>query len=158
MAFDAFINFGDIKGEVTEKDHKDWVAATKVSFTVTPPAPARRGTPTAAPKRSDLTVEKPVDVASPKLHEALTKGTHIPQVTIDYTRASGSSAVKYLEVKLKDVVISGISHVAEPKGTSQAPTEQLTLSYGSMEQVFTQQKADGKAGGNVAAKVGGATA
>ncbi len=24
-AFNAFINFGDIKGESTDKDHKDWV-------------------------------------------------------------------------------------------------------------------------------------
>jgi hypothetical protein len=25
-AANAFVNFGDIKGESTEKDHKDWVA------------------------------------------------------------------------------------------------------------------------------------
>ncbi len=25
MSFDAFANFGDIKGESTDKDHKDWV-------------------------------------------------------------------------------------------------------------------------------------
>ena len=25
MAFNSFVNFGDIKGESTDKDHKDWV-------------------------------------------------------------------------------------------------------------------------------------
>jgi hypothetical protein len=30
-AFDAFANFGDIKGESTDKDHKDWV--TLISWT-----------------------------------------------------------------------------------------------------------------------------
>ena len=25
-AFNAFVNFGDIKGESTDKDHKDWVS------------------------------------------------------------------------------------------------------------------------------------
>jgi len=24
-AFNAFVNFGDIKGESTDKDHKDWI-------------------------------------------------------------------------------------------------------------------------------------
>jgi len=25
-AFNAFVNFGDIKGESTDKDHKDWIS------------------------------------------------------------------------------------------------------------------------------------
>jgi hypothetical protein len=28
-AFNGFANFGDIKGESTDKDHKTWVAVTK---------------------------------------------------------------------------------------------------------------------------------
>jgi hypothetical protein len=28
-AFNAFANFGDIKGESTDKDHKDWVTILK---------------------------------------------------------------------------------------------------------------------------------
>lgn len=28
-AFDSFAKFGDIKGESTDKDHKDWVVITK---------------------------------------------------------------------------------------------------------------------------------
>jgi hypothetical protein len=28
-AFDTFLNFGDIKGESTDKDHKDWVTISK---------------------------------------------------------------------------------------------------------------------------------
>ncbi len=30
-AFDAFVNFGDIKGECTDKDHKDWIMTTSTS-------------------------------------------------------------------------------------------------------------------------------
>lgn len=106
MAFNAFVNFGDIKGEVTEKDHKDWVQAIKVTFDVTQPASlggrqsAGGGTANAA-EFSELTIEKLIDKASPKLFEAICKGTHIPEVVIDYTRASGDSAIKYLEIKLK---------------------------------------------------------
>ena len=28
-AFNAFANFGDIKGESTDKDHKDWVTISR---------------------------------------------------------------------------------------------------------------------------------
>jgi hypothetical protein len=28
-AFNGFVNFGDIKGESTDKDHKDWVMILK---------------------------------------------------------------------------------------------------------------------------------
>jgi hypothetical protein len=30
-AFSTFLNFGDIKGESTDKDHKDWVMLSKFS-------------------------------------------------------------------------------------------------------------------------------
>ena len=67
MAFNAFINFGDIKGEVTEDKHKDWVAVTKVTFNVSQPASFTRqsaggGTAEAA-EFSALTIEKAIDKA-----------------------------------------------------------------------------------------------
>jgi len=37
MAFNAFANFGDIKGESTDKDHKDWVSILKYDHAVTQP-------------------------------------------------------------------------------------------------------------------------
>lgn len=43
-AFNGFVNFGDIKGESTDKDHKDWVMILKYDHAVTtrPPALANR--------------------------------------------------------------------------------------------------------------------
>lgn len=155
MAFNVFVNFGDIKGESLEDKHKDWVQVTKVTFNVSQPASFTRqtagGGTAEAVEFSALTIEKPIDKASPKLFEAACKGTHIPEVTIDYQKASGD-ALKYLEVKLKEVVISSINHVADPKGDYQFPMEQISMTYGAIEKTYTQQKADGKAGGNVAAK------
>jgi len=155
MAFNAFVNFGDIKGECTEDKHKDWVAVTKVTFNISQPASFTRqsagGGTAEAVEFSALTIEKAIDKASPKLFEAACKGTHIPEVTIEYQRASGDPMV-YSSKKLKEVVISGINHVANPKGELQFPMEQISLTYGAIEITYTQQKADGKAGGNVAAK------
>jgi type VI protein secretion system component Hcp len=38
MAFNGFVNFGDIKGESTDKDHKDWVMMLKYNHAVTQPS------------------------------------------------------------------------------------------------------------------------
>jgi len=154
--FNAFVNFGDIKGEVTEKDHKDWAAATKVSYKVTQPASTTQqtagGRSAEAVEFSEFSIQKLVDKATPKLFEAACKGTHIPEVTIDYSRAGGDAPVKYLEIKLKEVLISGIEHVGDPKGVNQFPSEEIRMTFGAIEKTYVQQKPDGKAGGNVAAK------
>jgi type VI secretion system secreted protein Hcp len=153
MAFNAFIKFDGIKGEVLEKDHKDWVAATKVTFNISQPASFTRqatsGGTAEAVEFSPLTIEKLIDMASPKLLEAASKGKSLKEVTIDYQKAGGDKPIKYLEIKLSDVIISGINHSGDPKGDYQYPVEQISMTYGKIVQTYTQQKPDGSAGGNV---------
>jgi type VI protein secretion system component Hcp len=36
-AFNGFANFGDIKGESTDKDHKDWVTILQFNHSITQP-------------------------------------------------------------------------------------------------------------------------
>lgn len=154
--FSAFVNFGDIKGEVTDDSFKDCVAATKVNFEVTqPPSVTKQsagGRTQEAVEFSEFRIEKLIDKATPKLFEAACKGTHIPTVVIDWVRASGDAPIKYLEVTLNEVVITGILHNSDPRGEQQFPTEVVKMTFGAMQKTYTQQKADGKSGGNVAAK------
>ncbi len=42
MAVNGFVNFGDIKGESTDKDHKDWVSVAGYHESVTRPSWRRR--------------------------------------------------------------------------------------------------------------------
>jgi type VI secretion system secreted protein Hcp len=134
--FNVFVNFGDIKGEATEQGHKDWIGALSVSFQVSKtPVKARSAGGAKATEGSALAITKQVDTASPKLFEACTKGTHIPEVTIEYMRADKSGKpIVYMQIKLKEVVISGITHNPTPPGANGAPTETLNLVYSSMEQ------------------------
>ena len=44
MAFNAFANFGEIKGESTDKDHKDWVMILQYHHAVTQPASSSQKT------------------------------------------------------------------------------------------------------------------
>ena len=134
--FNVFVNFGDIKGEATEQGHKDWVSALSVSFQVSKtPVKSRSAGAVKAKEGSALAITKQVDTASPKLFEACTKGTHIPKVIIEYLRADkGGQPIGYLQIKLKEVVISGIAHNPTPPGANVEPTETLNLVYSSMEQ------------------------
>lgn len=100
---------------------------------------------------SEYSIVKLVDAATPKLYEAACKGTHIPEVTIECWRAGGDP-LKYMEVKLKEVLISGVIANGDPKGGYGFPTETIKMSYGAIEWTYTKQKPDGTAGGNIAAK------
>lgn len=156
MAFNAFANFGDIKGESTDKDHKDWVMITSYKQSVTqPPSVTQKtagGRSAEAATFSEFSITKLMDAATPKLFEAACKGTHLKEVDIELLRAGGDSPVKYMEIKLKEVLISGVIHDADPKGDAQFPTETINMTYGAIEYTYTKQKPDGTASGNVAAK------
>ncbi|MBV9294712.1 MAG: type VI secretion system tube protein Hcp, partial [Acidobacteriaceae bacterium] len=101
--FNAFAKFGDIKGDSTDKDHKDWAAITGFRHSVTQPPSVLQNTSggrtAEAVEFSEFEVDKMHDGATPKLYEAACKGTHIPEVTIDLVKAGGSP-VKYTEIKL----------------------------------------------------------
>ncbi len=155
MAFNAFANFGDIKGECTDKDHKDWIMILSYDHGVTQPASVTQktagGRTAEAVNHQEFKIVKLVDAATPKLYEAACKGTHIPEITIEVWRAGGDP-LKYLEVKLKDTLISGVVTNGNPSGQHGFPTETVSLVYGAIEWTYTKQKPDGTAGGNVAAK------
>ena len=156
MAFDAFANFGDIKGESSDKDHKDWVMITSYGQSVTqPPSVTQKsagGRSAESATFSEFSITKLMDAATPKLFEALCKGTHLKEVTIELLHAGGDSPVKYMEIKLKEVMISGIIHHADPTEDAQFPKETVNMTFGAIEYTYTKEKPDGTAGGNVAAK------
>jgi type VI secretion system secreted protein Hcp len=155
MAFNAFANFGDIKGESTDKDHKDWVLITQFDYEIVQPASITQktagGRTAEAVQHSEFKIVKLLDAATPKLYEAACKGTHLPEVVIECWRAGGDP-VKYFEVKLKEVLISGVVSNGNPKGDQQFPTETVKMTYGAIEWTYTKQKPDGSAAGQVAAK------
>ena len=155
MAFDAFMNLGDIKGECTDKNHKDWIMISSFDHEITqPPSVTQKtagGRTAEAVQHSEFTVVKLLDSATPKIHEAACKGTHIPEVTIECRRAGGDP-LKYYEIKLKEVLISGVTTNGNPKGDQGFPTETVQMTYGAIEWTYTKQKPDGTAGGNIAAK------
>jgi len=156
MAFNGFINFVDIKGESTDKDHKDWVTILKYDHAVSQPSSVTQksagGRSAEEADHSAFSIVKLLDAATPKLYEACCLGTHIPEITVELWRAGGEKPVKYMEFKLKECMISGVIHNGDPTGPDQFPTETIQITYGAIEWTYTKQDEKGAAKGNVAAK------
>lgn len=151
MAFDAFLKIDGIPGESTDDKHKDWIEITHFNQSMSQPASATASSAGGATaERVDFgtfDIQHLMDKASPKIYEACCTGKHIKEVVLELCRAGGDK-MKYLEVKLEQVVISGITSA----GTSGEgfPSETVSLSYGKIKWTYTQQKrADGTGGGNV---------
>ena len=155
MPFDSFVNFGDIKGESTDKDHKDWVEMLGYNQSVERPLVEMvRGTAGASRTgvtHSEFKIMKYVDAASPKLFEACSNGKHFREVVIHLVR-KGAKPVKFLEIKLQECVITGITYDARATGEPPSPEESVHLTFGKIEFTYTKQKPDGTTGESVVGK------
>jgi len=173
--YDAFLNLDGVKGEALDDKHKDWIELAGFGHQITQPVSqtvsSAGGAATGRTQHGDFQIHKYVDAASPKLYEAISNGKHFSKAKIEVCRAGGSQ-VKFLEINLEEVMISsvkldspnnGVVHVAgfQAPGSAPAnsqpkndlPTESVSLNYGKIEWVYTQQKRkDGSGGGNVSAK------
>ena len=153
MAFNAFANFGDIKGESTDKGHKDWVQVLQYDHSIAAILQNSAGSNVRGQvEHSEFSIVKLVDAATPKLYEAACKGTHLPEVVIELWRAGGDKPVKYMEFKLKEVLISGVISSGDSKDAQQFPTETIKMTFGAIEWTYTKQKPDGSAAGTVRTK------
>lgn len=155
MAFDAFLKIDGIPGESTDDKHKDWIEIVSYSWGVSQPksaAPSSSGGATA--ERADFqqfSVVKSLDKSSPKLALACADGTHVKEVKLELCRAGGDK-LKYMEYKMSNCIITSVHRSGAAQGGESLPLEQISLDYGKIEWIYTQQKrADGSGGGQVAA-------
>jgi len=154
MAFDAFLKIDGIPGESTDDKHKDWIEILSYDFGMDQPSSATDssagGGTTERVDLDDFKIVKHLDKASTKLYETCCTGKHIANVTLELCRAGGDK-VKYLEVKMENVVISKAKSGGMSEGEDGFPTENVDFNFAKVKWTYTQQKrADGSGGGNVA--------
>lgn len=150
---DIYLKFGSpaIKGESSDKDHKDWIEISSWNHSITQPRSATSGTAGGATaercEHGDMTFSKDIDAVSPLLYQHASGGTTFDEVTVDFMRADGEgNRVKYLEIKMKYVIVSSVTPSVVGEGL---PTEQFSLKYAAIQWKYTQQQVSGGAGGNV---------
>ena len=151
--FDVFLKIDGIPGECTDDKHKDWIEVLSFEHIITQPKSATKssagGASTERCEHGDFIIEKHLDKASPKIYEACSSGKHLKDVTIELCRAGGDK-LKYMEIKLEEVLITAVVPSAKAKGEDNLPTEKVHFDYGKIKWTYTQQKrADGSGGGNV---------
>lgn len=153
MAFDAFIKIDGVEGESSDDKHAGWIEVTSfntgLSQTVSSTASSAGGASAERADFQDFSFSKQIDKASPKLALACADGTHINTVLVELCR-SGTDKVKFMEYKLTNCIISGVT--TSGNGGGDFPSENVNIDFGKMEWSYTQQKRQGGgAAGNVAA-------
>ena len=148
-AYDAFLQFGDIKGESTDKAHKDWIEISSFQWGttrgMTGPTRGVASRESSAPSVGEIVVTKRTDVASPKLSQACATGKHYPKVVIAVRRPGGT--FDFLTMTLRNLVVS--SFHASSGGDN--PTESVTLNFTKIEWTYAPQH---PVNGSTAALVG----
>ncbi len=147
MLAGMFVRFDGVDGESQNKDHIGWCNA--LSFSQGQSLPTGSA---GAPQRGnvvfeDIVVVKELDKASPKLAEAVCKGTVFPKVEIHLTYADAGN-VTYYAYELKNVQI--VSYRIGGSGYSEhVPTEELSLSFEEIKVTYTEIDEGGRPKGNV---------
>lgn len=121
-AMSGYLKLGDIKGESTDAQHKDWINLLSVSSNLSRPmgAGASQG-----PGRIEIKV-RGADKATPKLLESAAKGKVFPRAEL-HTKAPAGAQQPYLQLELQNVRIT--SYQLGATGDKPRPTESLSLSY-----------------------------
>jgi type VI secretion system secreted protein Hcp len=151
--FDAFLKIDGIPGESTDDKHKDWIEILSYQHSITQPASATKSSAGGASaercKHEDFMIVKHLDKASPKIYENCSSGKHIKEVLVELCRAGGDK-LKYMEIKMEEVIIAKVAPDGRAEGEDPLATEQVSFDYGKIKWTYTQQKRkDGSGGGNV---------
>jgi type VI secretion system secreted protein Hcp len=148
MAVDTYLRFDGIKGDSLDHQHKDWIEAWDLSWGVKQPRSttvSTAGGHTAGRcEHRPVTLLKNLDLASAKLWQLCCSGGTIKEAVIERFRANGEERVKYLELRLYDVVV----HAIDPHSTDLYMAEQLALVYSKIGWRQTALGIDGRVLGN----------
>src|SRR5690606_12881068 len=115
----AFMKLGDIKGEATDADHKDWVIIEAMS------SPMFRSIPEGAKDQQrtkgettlgDIVVVRQLDKSSTKLQEACANGTFFEEVEVHCCTTVKNKQEPYLTYNLADVIITSYTFHGNSSG------------------------------------------
>jgi type VI secretion system secreted protein Hcp len=146
----AFIKFDGIDGEAVDRDHQGWsdFGSFRHSIRQGGQDPAGGATRTGADMGNIILVKK-MDKSTPKLAEAVVRGSVVPSVEIHLTKETADGArIVYFAYELKNVQV--VSYQISSSGQAdQIPTEELSLNFEEIKVTYTELDAKGSAKGKV---------
>ncbi|MEJ6000793.1 Hcp family type VI secretion system effector [Paucibacter soli] len=143
-ATDVFLQLDGIKGESTDAKHKEWIEIRSYSQGFSNPASTGVGGGGGAGKVScgDVNVMKSIDIASPKLMEAVMTGKHIAKGTLAFRSVSGKGDTDYYTVVLSEIFVTSVQQ-SDSASDGTRITESVSLAASKFEFSYRTQKADG---------------
>ncbi|MDR0587485.1 MAG: type VI secretion system tube protein Hcp [Burkholderiales bacterium] len=149
---DIYLKFDNptVKSESMDKDHAGWIEVDFWESTLKQPrsvtASTAGGHTSERTEHAPMVFHKLLDLSSPLLYQHLSGGTTFDEVTVEFFRADGEgNRVKYLEIKMKHVIISEIASYASEHGL---PFEEIQLKYAAIQWKYSKQKVGGNVLGN----------
>jgi len=127
----AYMKLGDIKGDVSNADHKQWITIESMSsplYRSIPPGARNQGRTQGETTLGDIVVVKLLDQSSTKIQEACAKGDFQKSVEIHFMTDVKGKEEPYLKYTLENAIISSYSFHGNSSG-SPLPTEQLTINF-----------------------------
>jgi type VI secretion system secreted protein Hcp len=133
----AFMKLGDIQGESTDKEHKNWILLESVSSPIHRSVPHGKDVqrPRGETTLGDIHVVRLLDNSSVKMQEACANGTPFKEVEIHLCHQGKNKAEPYLKYKLSDVIISSYSFHGSASGQP-VPSEEVTLNSSKAEWTY----------------------
>ena len=150
MAADFFLKIDGIKGESTDKKHKDEIDLASWSWGESNSGSHSAGGGGGAGKVSmqDFHFTMQINKATPELMLACATGKHIPSAVL-VCRKAGGEQQEYLEIKFSDLLVS--SYQTGNGGGSDLPVESISLNFSKIEYAYKPQGNDGNLGAAVKA-------
>src|SRR5688572_5050693 len=140
MAVDTFLKLGDIKGESKDSKHPGEIDVLSWSWGVSQTGTMSYGGGGGAGKANfqDLNFMHNVDKASPILMLKCATGEHIKEATL-VSRKAGKTQQEYLIIKLNEILVTSV----QPSGSSEHPTESVSINFSKIVLEYKPQKEDG---------------
>jgi type VI secretion system secreted protein Hcp len=139
----GYLKLGDIKGEATDRDHKEWIIIESFSHALhqtdggATGATRRRASATV----EDIVVSKSLDKSSPKLAETVANGKILPSAELHFVSHEGDgSSEPYLVYVLTNVLVTSYSVSG---GADDRPTEQVSFNFEKIEMKYVEKDEEG---------------
>ncbi len=152
-ATDIFLKLDNVVGESLADGHKNEIELLSYSTGFSAGAIAQgspgAGRVSARPSCSAFSAMKLLDRSSPPLLTAVMTGQHFQKAEIQLVRTGEGSGAPFLKYELQDVMVSSL----QEGGSSETPTESISLNFGRLTVYYKPQNAGGSLGDAVVSSV-----
>lgn len=143
----TYLLLPNIKGNVQEKAHTNWIAIHSINFTIDRHISTLPGQvydrELSHPNISEMILTKSIDNSSVLLFQSACTAKALASATIDLCQTNHSGNA-YAQITLNNIIITHYSLISEPE-PQQRPLESFHINYDHIEFRYTPYSKDNKA-------------